>query len=173
MIVQLSAMVRGVNQRGVLVSVRARMLALVASMFLVLLIGGCAVSWVGNYDKESIDRTTEISKSVLKLYQDLIATEPSKRTTAMSGAFSATHNDVESMMRLHLLREQARRMNNDSAKIAGDLLDSWKAFSTNHRSTDSMALTDIQLNIERGILERHLRAAFVAEEAKKLVTGAT
>ena len=36
-----------------------------------------------------------------------------------------------------------------------------------------MALTDATLNVERGILERHLRSAFVAEESKKLAGEST
>ena len=143
-------------------------LAFFATAFLGLLVTGCAVSWVGNYDKESVDRTTEISKSVLKLYQDLIATAPDKRAVAVAGPLNAAYGNVESQIRLHLLREQARAKNTASTKIAENLLDSWRTFSANHRSTDEAALSDTELAIERGILERHLRAAFVAEEAKKL-----
>jgi hypothetical protein len=124
--------------------------------------------WVSNYDKESVDRATEISKSILKVYQRLFATEPGKRAVAMAGPLGAKHGDVESQIRLHLLREQGRERNIESTKIVGNLLESWQTFTVSHRSTDPSALNDNTLNIERGILERHLRAAFTAEEAKKL-----
>lgn len=150
---------------------RSRTLGLLASAFFALLLSACAVNWVGNYDKESVDRTTEISKSVLKLYQGLMATATDKRAPAMAGPIGAAHGDVESLMRLHLLREQARATNTESTTVAGNLLESWQKFTGNHRSADSSALSDAVLNIERGILERHLRAAFVAEEAKKLGGG--
>lgn len=148
--------------------VRSRTLGLLASAFFALLLSACAVNWVGNYDKESIDRTTEISKSVLKLYQDLMATPPDKRATAVAGPIGTAHGNVESLIRLHLLREQARATNTESTSVASNLLESWQKFTSNHRSVDPSALSDTVLNIERGILERHLRAAFVAEEAKKL-----
>gem|GEM_PF-2676192 len=136
-----------------------------------LLLGGCAVAWVSAYDKESVDRTTEISKSVLKLYQDLLATEPAKRKAALAGAVGPRQGDIESLMRLHLLKEQARAKNEEGTKIAENLLETWQRFSLSHRSDDTTALSDATLGVERGILERHLRAAFVAEEAKKLVSG--
>ncbi len=151
---------------------RSRALGLLASAFFALLLSACAVNWVGNYDKESIDRTTEISKSVLKLYQDLMATPPDKRAAAVAGPIGTVHGNVESLIRLHLLREQARATNTESTTVAGNLLESWQKFTSNHRSADVSALSDTVLNIERGILERHLRAAFVAEEAKKLGGGA-
>lgn len=151
---------------------RSRTLVLVASTFLALLLSACAVNWVGNYDKESVDRTTEISKSVLKVYQDLMAIPLDKRAAAVAGPISTAHGNVESLMRLHLLREQARATNKEGAEIAGNLLESWQKFMSSQRSGKELTLTDDQLSVERMELERHLRAAFVAEEAKKLGGGA-
>lgn len=159
-------------RRARVIATLSRALTLLATPLLALIVSGCAVMWVANYDKESVDRATEISKSVLKLYQDLLATEPGKRTAAVSGPLGARHGDIESQIRLHLLREQARAKNVESTKIAANLLESWQTFTASHRSADSSKLNDAVLNIERGILERHLRAAFNAEEAKKLGGGA-
>ena len=150
---------------------RSRTLGLLASAFFGLLLSGCAVTWVGNYDKESVDRTTEISKSVLKIYQDLMATPADKRGAAVAGPIGTAHGNVESLMRLHLLREQARGTNKEGADIAGNLLKSWQEFMSSQRSGKELTLTDSQLDIERRELERHLRAAFAAEEAKKLGGG--
>ena len=120
-------------------------LAFFATAFLGLLVSGCAVSWVGNYDKESVDRTTEISKSVLKLYQDLIATAPDKRAAAVAGPLHTLYGDIESQIRLHLLREQARAKNTASTNIADNLLESWRKFSANHRSNANAALRRMAL----------------------------
>ena len=144
-----------------------RPVALFAAAVLALIVSGCAVMWVSTYDKESVERTAEISKSILKLYQDLLATDPAKRAAAVAGPLSTRHGDIETQIRLHLLREQARAKNAESVTIAGNLLESWQKFTANHRSSDPTALSDATLNIERGVLERHLRAAFIAEEAKK------
>ena len=140
----------------------------VAIAAIALLLTGCAVLWVSAYDKDAVERTTEISKAVLKHYQDLLAIEPNRRRAAIAGALGTKQGDIESLMRLHVLKEQARAKNDESAKVSENLLESWQKFSRSHRSDDSTALNDVTLNIERGILERHLRAAFVAEEAKKL-----
>lgn len=161
------------DQRGLHAAALARTLSLLATALVALLVSGCAVMWVANYDKESVDRSTEISKSALKLYQDLLAIDPAKRAAAMAGPLGARHGDVETQIRLHLLREQARAKNSESITIAGNLLASWRKFAANHRSTtDATALSDAVLNIERMELERQLRSAFIAEEAKKLGGGA-
>ena len=140
--------------------------ALVAAV-VALLLAACVAQLVSSYDKDSIDRATEISKSVLTLYQDLLALAPAERTAAVNGTLGKRQGDIETQIRLHLLREQGRPMNDEGVKVATDMLQSWQTFSTSHRTGDETALTDATLNVERGIMERHLRAAFVAEEAKK------
>jgi hypothetical protein len=139
---------------------------------LALLASGCA-TFVSSYDQDSVDRTTAISKSVLSLYQDLLATPAAERKAAVNGTLGKRQGDVETELRLHLLREQARQMNDESIEIAKNLLQSWQTFSKSHREGDATALADATLEIERGTMERQLGAAFKAEEAKKLAAGAT
>jgi hypothetical protein len=74
-------------------------------------------------------------------------------------------------MRLHLLKEQARQKNEDSIKVAENMLESWQKLSLSHRTGDATSLSDASLGVERGIMERYFRSAFVAEEAKKLGGG--
>lgn len=148
-----------------------RPLTWLISALLAVALWGCAAIAVSDFDKESVERSTEISKAVLKFYQDLTALEPNKRTAAMAGALGAKQGDIDTQMRLHLMREQARSKNTESIDIASNLLASWQKFSANHLSTDNTALNNAVLNIERMEMERHLRAAFKAEEAKKLVSG--
>ena len=85
----------------------------------------------------------------------------------MASTLARQQGDIELLMRLHLLREQARPKNEDSIKIASGMLESWQAFSENHLKDDASALSNATLDVERGIMERHLRSAFTAEEAKK------
>ena len=86
----------------------------------------------------------------------------------MAGALRTRYGEVETRIRVRLLQEQARANNADSRSIVSNLFDSWQRFSSHHQSGASDALTDATLNAERSILERHLRAALVAEESKKL-----
>jgi len=137
----------------------------------VALLGAGCVS-VSSYDKDSVDRTTEISKSVLSFYQDVLATPPDERKAAVNGSLGKRQGDIESEIRLHLLREQARPMNDESVQIATNLLASWQTFSKIHGEGDATALTDATLTSERGLMERQLGSAFKAEEAKKIATGA-
>ena len=133
-----------------------------------LALTGCSVFWISAYDKDAADRTTEISKQVIKFYQEVLAVEQGKRKTAVGTTLAGREGDVESLMRLHLLKEQARQKNAQSITVAENMLESWRQFSLSHRTGDGTALGDAALEIERGIMERHFRAAFVAEEAKKL-----
>ncbi|MBT2298983.1 hypothetical protein J7E70_00765 [Variovorax paradoxus] len=161
-----------VAPRGSHVSLVSSLMTWLYSALLGLTLVGCSVMWVSDYDKEAVDRTNEISKSVLKFYQDLTATDASKRAAAIAGPLGKSQGDVESQIRLHLLREQARARNAESSKIATNLLGSWQTFSASHKTGTASALSDATLRVERGILERELRAAFIAEEGKKLGNGA-
>jgi hypothetical protein len=133
-----------------------------------LVLAGCSVFLISAYDPASVERIDAVSKSVLKFYQDLRAIPPAQRKPAMASTLARQQGDIESLMRLHLLREQARPKNEDSIKIASGMLESWQAFSENHLKDDASALSNATLDVERGIMERHLRSAFTAEEAKKL-----
>lgn len=137
-------------------------------VFLAFLLCGCSVMWVSTYDKEAADRVTDISKNVIKFYQDVITLAPDNRVPALAASLASREGDVESQMRVHLLQEEARRKNGESVRIAKKMLDSWRSFSANHRSGDKTALGDATLEIERDVMERHLRAAMAAEEAKKM-----
>jgi len=149
-----------------------RLLIWLVSLLLGLSLAGCSVMWVSNYDKESVDRTTEISKAVIKFYQDLLATDVKSRPAAIAGPFGKREGDVASIMRLHVLREEGRSKNAEGALVARNLVLSWEKFSTSHASADKTALSDSTLIAERGILERHLRSGFRAEEAKKMSASA-
>jgi len=137
----------------------------------VLLLSGCSVFWISAYDKEAADRTTEISKQVIKFYQDMLALDADKRKPALGTTLASREGDVESLMRVHLLKEEARQKNEASIKVATNMLASWREFAANHRKGDKTALTDETLDAERSIMERHLRSAFTAEEAKKLASS--
>jgi hypothetical protein len=139
--------------------------------FFMLLLTGCSVMWVSNYDKGAADRVTDISKNVIKFYQDAFAVAPDKRASALRTSLASREGDAESLMRLHLLQEEARRKNDESVTVAKNMLASWRTFAVNHRSADKTALSDETLNEERVVMERHLRAAMVAEEAKKLASS--
>ena len=132
------------------------------------LVAGCSVMFISPYDSTAVARTEQISKAVLGFYQVLLDTAPAQRKTAFASALGKSQSDVETQMRLHLLREQARAKNEDSIRIATNMLDSWRTFSASHLHGDATALSNETLNIERGIMERHLGSAFKAEEAKKL-----
>ena len=131
------------------------------------LVAGCSVLFISPHDQAAVDRVDQISKSVLGFYQGLLDTSPAQRKAALSSTLGKSQSDIETQMRLHLLREQARTKNEDSVRIASNMLESWQKFSSSHLGSDATALTNATLGVERMVMERHLASAFKAEEAKK------
>ncbi|WP_439588307.1 hypothetical protein [Hydrogenophaga sp.] len=131
------------------------------------LVAGCSVLFISPHDQAAVDRVDQISKSVLGFYQGLLDTAPAQRKTALASTLGKSQGDIETQMRLHLLREQARTKNEDSVRIASNMLESWQKFASSHLGSDPTALTNATLGVERMVMERHLASAFKAEEAKK------
>jgi hypothetical protein len=135
-------------------------------------LGACAGFAVSDFDQASADRTVALSRNIYAAYQELLSTPADKREALVSGDFAKQVDAITTGLRVHLLQEQARPRNKESAVIAADLLTSWEKFSTQqraHKQPDHLA--DITLQIERTILTRELRAALVAEQAKKPGSG--
>lgn len=147
---------------------RQGLVRLFASLLVALAVGGCSVFWVSAYDKESVDRTLEISRGILSLFQQLMATDEAERARLVAGPLQPKYGQIDTQIRVHLLRERVKAQNGDSCDAIAALQASWKKFSQAHRSKSADALKDVTLEIERGILERELQAVLQAEEAKKL-----
>lgn len=149
---------------------------MVAGMLLIVLwlgLSGCTITPLAPYDEAGVARITEISKSVLAVYGDLLAVPEDKRRDTIVTSFKPRYAEIETSMRLHLLREQARgESNKEGIRIAENLIETWVRIATQHAGDASGHLSSEQLIVERGLLERHLLSAFTAEEARKLVTKA-
>lgn len=139
---------------------------------MLLWMAGCAVYWVSPFEPLSVERSTQISRQVFAFYQELLSTPQAERAALAAGPLRESASRIETDIRVHLLLEQARPKNAESILIIENLLASWSRFAADHLGSDPLALTDATLKAERGILERHLRSALVAEEAKKLGGGA-
>lgn len=131
-------------------------------------VAGCSAIFIPPHDSASVERIDHISRSVLGFYQELFDLAPTQRKAALKSRLGKSQSDIESQMRLHLLREQARAKNTDSITVATNMLASWQRFSANHLGADATALSNDTLIAERELMERHLGSAFQAEEAKKL-----
>ncbi len=130
-------------------------------------LAACAVSWISPYSKESADRIGELSKSVLGMYQDAFLLDEDKRAEAFKGPYKVRQAEIETRIRLHLLQEEARPNNKSSVRIAGDMLDVWQSQRDALQRADPTARSDVALGIHRRNMNDLLRAALVAEEAKK------
>lgn len=132
-----------------------------------LALAGCATTLISDHDPKAVERTLAVARQLLATYQTLLDSPADARRALVNGHLKPRYAEAETQLRLHLLQEQARDRNDEGATIAANLLRSWQEFAASHRTGDATALADATLNIQRGILERHLRAALAAEEAKK------
>lgn len=98
-----------------------RLLAVKSSSTLTLKLAG-----INNSKKPIHCQKTQTTKNVLSLYQQIITTEPGKRTAAVNGSLNAKYGEIDTSIRVHLLLEQARVRNTDSATIISNMLGSWE-----------------------------------------------
>ena len=157
----------------------------VGAALVATLLAGC-VTWVASYDKDGVDRITELSKSSLAVYQSLVDTKLANRGDAFSTKFAKNWSAVEIHTRVHLVFEQSREKNSGSIDAANQLLEFWAASKQQYcraatdkdseacgssASSEEQAMSDFVLRRDRTTLERILGAMVKAEEAKKLATS--
>jgi hypothetical protein len=141
-------------------------------MWCSLLMAGCVTLGVADFDQSSLDRSTALSRSILGAYQELLSTPRDKREALVEGDFDKRCNDITTSLRVHLLLEQTRPRNAESAAIVKDLLATWEKYAGKHKKhAEPDHLGDATLLIERALLTRLLTAALVAEQAKKPGSG--
>lgn len=143
----------------------------VAALLLSMSLAACAVSWIAPHDKDAADRIDDISRRVLTMYQDLLLVQEPRRAAAVAGAFKVRHAEIETRMRMHLLQEEARNANRQSARIARLMLETWQSKGAALARADPTARSDATLAAHRRDMHDLLKSAIVAEEAKKLAGG--
>ena len=154
----------------------ARAWAAALATTLALLTGCATLTTVSSHDRAAVERIDEIARQSLEVFQDLLALPVARRAAAVTGPLAPRYGKVETLMRLHLLRETARQRNDDSIRTARGLLENWREFGQAQRDAAAQALDgrrsdalgDLALDAQRQILERQLVAALEGEEAKKL-----
>lgn len=137
---------------------------------LALLLAGCAVSFVAEYDKATEDRLIGAYERVSRFYDDLAETAPVQRGY---DRFAPRYADVATDLRVLLLRQRARASNSESEQIVAKILENWERTRERHKrfSADperrTNAYPDSLLALDRQQFEDQFRTAVVAERAKK------
>lgn len=145
-----------VNRRGW----KARWPGVVA---LALLLAGCAIKLVADYDQPAFEEILRVAKKVDQFYGGLLERPEGQRPYAQ---FSAQYVDIESDLRSMVTRNQARPLNQESTKISETILELWQKYKAAHQENNGYKT--VLANLHRKRFTRLFNAAASAEEAKKL-----
>lgn len=135
-----------------------------------LLLSGCAVSLVAEYDKASEEKLIATYEKVNRLYDALAEAAPAERGYDKSAKAWA---DIATDLRVLALRQKARVSNAESQKIVDALVANWEQTRARHkqRSADperrANAYPDSLIALDRAQFDAQFAAAVAAEVFKK------
>jgi hypothetical protein len=135
-----------------------------------LLLAGCAVSFVAEYDKATEDRLLGAYERISRFYDDLAEAMPAQRG---HDKFTRQYADVATDLRVLLLRQRARAANSESEKIVTKILENWERTRERHKRFSADAerranpYPDSLIALDRQQFEDQFRTAVVAERAKQ------
>lgn len=134
-----------------------------------LLLGGLLAACgglrlVADYDAEAAKGITDTSGLVFAHYDKLIEARAAGPVPYAGSAES--WGRIETALRVIVVREQARPLNEDSEAIAQAILGFWQKYRTAHQSANDYAPALLRLHRDR--FQRLFAAALRAEKAKQL-----
>jgi hypothetical protein len=150
--------------------VTRRLRAAGALLSLVILLQGCAVHLVADYDQQSEDRLITSYEKICRFYDDLSSATPEAR--AYEG-FRERYPEIDTDLRVLLLRQKVRAKNDESVQITAKILEAWEVTRDRHArySIDPDRANDPYpeslIRFDRAQFDAHFQAAVAAERAKK------
>lgn len=140
-----------------------RLPSMLFALFFALLLSGCAVKYVADYDAAAFEEILVIAKKVDKFYGTLLETKPeSRQYSSVSDQYVNLGSDIQGIV----TRNQARALNSESTEISRIIHKLFDKYKEQHKSRNTY--TDGNAKLDRGRLVRLFAAAASAEEAKKL-----
>lgn len=145
------------------------MLRLLVSLW-ALLLAGCAINLVAEYDKVSEDRLMTAYEKVNRMYDSLADAAPAERGY---DKFAKSWADISTDLRVVALRQKARASNAESIEIVDKLIRNWEKTRGEHkeRSADPQQRGDpyraTRIELDRAQFEAQFAAAVAAERFKK------
>ncbi|TQV77241.1 hypothetical protein FLL45_04655 [Aliikangiella marina] len=115
-----------------LISTRLTFVFLIA----LLLISGCTVKYVAEYDAEIKNEIIQVAKKVDLFWGDLLDTDVDKR---QYDKFKTNYNEIESDIRSLVLKNEIRPLNEESTEQAKIALKLWTDDREKHKSDDGFS----------------------------------
>lgn len=122
---------------------------------------GCAVKFTDDFDIATFEETIRVSKQVDHFYAELLEAPANNRPYKK---YSARYINIETELRSLKLRNTARPLNEESSKIAENILTLWKKYKKRHKEENTYK--DTLARLEQARLTRMFTSALKAEKAK-------
>lgn len=132
---------------------------------LTLLLSGCTIRLVADYDAETEKAIFETAKKVDLFYVQLLDTPEDQRQYA---AFADSYMTIEADLDSLLLRNKVRPKNEDSIEIVSTTLDLWVKYKNRHQQTNTYTTGNAEL--DRDKFDRLFSYMARAEKAKPNIT---
>jgi hypothetical protein len=140
----------------------ARVLAL--ALFLLTGIQCAPIRLVADYQQATLDETLRLAQDVDAFYLTMLETD--ERPYA---PYAERYIAIEAALGSHVLREESRPLNTESARIAEIILGRWQAYRARHRTSGGYP----DARFDRMRFRRLFGAAVSAEAAKQLAPADT
>ena len=126
-----------------------------------LVMGGCQIKLVADYDQPTYEEILRLGKKVDQFYGALLERPEGQRAYAQ---FSPQYVEIESDLRSLVTRNQSRPLNKESTKISETILELWQKYKAAHQKNDGYKTA--LANLDRKRFTRLFNAAASAEIAK-------
>ena len=142
--------------------------ALIGIGLTLILLNGCGVKLVADYDAASYDSILSTAKQVDTFYVKLLVTPENEREYKK---FVGQYITIEVEIRSLIMRSKIHPLNQESTGIAEIILAKWLKYKAAHEKQNTYKSALVQLHWQR--FTRLFTAMAIAEEAKRLAVENT
>ncbi len=154
--------------KWLLISAKKCPYALIGIGLTLILLNGCGVKLVADYDAATYDSILSTAKQVDTFYVKLLVTPENEREYKK---FVDQYITIEVEIRSLIMRSKIHPLNEESTGIAEIILAKWLKYKAAHEKQNTYKSALVQLHWQR--FTRLFTAMAIAEEAKRLAVENT
>lgn len=128
----------------------------------ILLLTSCAVKYVADYDQTTLNKIIDVSKQVDLFYITLLDIESTERDFEK---FTQSYKEIEVELRSLVMINKIRPLNDDSTRIAEQVLEFWLKYKTKHKEKNRYSNAQLKLHQKR--FNRLFTAMAIGETLKQ------
>jgi len=135
---------------------------LAVSAILLLVVSGCTIKLVADYDAATYEEILRVGKRVDQFYGMLLEQDEASRAYQN---YAAQYVEIETELRSLYVRNMSRPLNDESTKIADSILQLWMKYKDRHQTSNGYKTGVAKLDRNRFV--RMFISAASAESAKQ------